>query len=339
MPHASVRAADLAVGYRSRRVTRAVLEGVNLTAHPGEFVCLLGPNGIGKSTLLRTLVRMQPPLWGRIEVEGAGLDTLSATALAQKVGVVLTERVVIDSLSARRIVELGRYPHSGWLGRLRAEDHEVVEWAIASVGAAHLSERDFNQLSDGERQRVMIARALAQKPSVLVLDEPTAFLDVPSRVELMGLLRQLTRNSQLTVIASTHDLELALRTADTLWLLMPGGEVMAGAPEDVVWQGGIAQAFEGRHIRFHPEERSFRLQTGQRGAARINGTGLRASLAVGVLEREGFEVAGPSDGEDAVLTVDVTEHGWRGSNDSHTGSDFASLAAYARQWGEGYEKH
>jgi iron complex transport system ATP-binding protein len=339
MSHFAVRAADLAVGYRSRRLTRAVLEGVNLTAQPGEFVCLLGPNGIGKSTLLRTLVRMQPPLWGRIEVEGAGLETFSATTLAQKIGVVLTERVVIESLSARRIVELGRYPHSGWLGRLRPEDHHVVEWAIGSVGAAHLSERDFNQLSDGERQRVMIARALAQQPSVLVLDEPTAFLDVPSRVELMGLLRQLTRNTDLTVIASTHDLELALRTADTLWLLMPGGEVMAGAPEDVVWRGGIAQAFEGRHIRFHAEERSFRLQTGHRGSARINGTGLRASLALGVLEREGFAVADPPAGDDAVLTINVTEHGWHGSNNAHTGGDFASLAAYARQWGEGHEKH
>ena len=123
---------------------------------------------------------------------------------------------------------------------------------------------------------------------LLVLDEPTAFLDVPSRVELMGLLRQLTRDGRLAVVVSTHDLELALRTADVVWLLMPGGEIVTGAPEDVVLAGGVAQAFEGRQIRFHPEERAFRLLTGDRGTARVDGTGLRAAMARAVLEREGY---------------------------------------------------
>ena len=195
---------------------------------------------------------MQPALWGAVELGGTALELLSASDLARRLGVVLTERIAVESLRAEQIVELGRYPHSGWLGGLSDRDHEVVSWAIEAVGANHLADRDFARMSDGERQRVMVARALAQEPVLLVLDEPTAFLDVPSRVELMGLLRQLTRSGSLAVIVSTHDLELALRTADVVWLLIPGGEVITGAPEDVILSGGIATAFEGRQIRFHP---------------------------------------------------------------------------------------
>jgi len=187
----ALRAADLAVGYRTRGERHAVLEHVNLEAHRGELVCLLGPNGIGKSTLLRTLARLQPSLWGHIEIDGDALHTIDVSDLARRLGVVLTERVYVEALTVRHIVELGRYPHSGWFGRLSAHDREVVDWAIGAVGARALAARDFRELSDGERQRVMVARALAQEPSVLVLDEPTAFLDVPARVELMGLLRQL----------------------------------------------------------------------------------------------------------------------------------------------------
>jgi len=327
----ALRTCDLAVGYSTRRSRRAVLERVNLEARAGELVCLLGPNGIGKSTLLRTLARMQPPLWGAVELGGADLRSITPAELARRLGVVLTERVMVEALPVRRIVELGRYPHSGWFGRITDRDRRAVNWAIDAVGARHLAERDFSHLSDGERQRVMIARALAQEPVLLLLDEPTAFLDVPSRVELMGLLRQLTRDASLAVVVSTHDLELALRTADLVWLVMPGGELMAGAPEDVVLAGGLAQAFEGRQIRFHPEERSFRLLTGDRGEAAIHGCGLRASLATAVLEREGYAVV-PSS-ESCAVSVWVHESGWCASSGhaERRGADFASLAGFLRE--------
>ena len=221
---AALRTRDLAVGYRTRKTRRAVLEHVNLAVDSGELVCLLGPNGIGKSTLLRTIAGMQPALWGSVELGGADLRSVSHAELARRLGVVLTERVAVEALTVRQIVGLGRYPYSGWFGGLTDRDRVAVNWAIDAVGARHLADRDFSRLSDGERQRVMIARALAQEPVLLVLDEPTAFLDVPSRVELMGLLRQLTRERPLAVVVSTHDLELALRTADVIWLVMPGGE-------------------------------------------------------------------------------------------------------------------
>jgi len=326
----ALRTRDLAVGYRTRRTRRAVLEHVNLAVHPRELVCLLGPNGIGKSTLLRTLASMHPALWGSVELGGADLRSISPTELARRLGVVLTERVAVEALPARRIVELGRYPHSGWFGRMADGDRMAVEWAIDAVGARHLADREFSRLSDGERQRVMIGRALAQEPVLLILDEPTAFLDVPSRVELMGLLRQLTRERPLAVVVSTHDLELALRTADVVWLVMPGGELVAGAPEDVVLAGKLAQAFEGRHIRFDPEERSFRLLTGDRGEAVVHGAGLRATLAAAVLEREGYAMSNAATAD--ALAVHAHEAGWRVTNDhtERSGADFASLAAFLR---------
>lgn len=327
----ALRTRDLAVGYSTRRSTRAVLERVNLEARAGELVCLLGPNGIGKSTLLRTLARMQSPLWGTVELGGADLRSITHAELARRLGVVLTERVMVEALPVRRIVELGRYPHSGWFGRITDRDRCAVNWAIDAVGARHLVERDFSCLSDGERQRVMIARALAQEPVLLLLDEPTAFLDVPSRVELMGLLRQLTRDASLAVVVSTHDLELALRIADLVWLVMPGGELITGAPEDVVLAGALAQAFEGRQIRFHPEDRSFRLLTGDSGEAVIHGCGLRAALATAVLERAGYAVVAST--ERCTLSVRVHESGWWASSSDaeRRGADFASLAGFLRE--------
>jgi iron complex transport system ATP-binding protein len=327
----ALRTRDLAVGYRNRRQRKAVLERVNLRVEPGELVCLLGPNGIGKSTLMRTLARMQPALWGSVELGGTALESLSASDLARRVGVVLTERIAVESLRVEQLVALGRYPHSGWLGRLSDHDHQVVSWAIGAVGANHLAGRDFARMSDGERQRVMVARALAQEPVLLLLDEPTAFLDVPSRVDLMGLLRQLTRGRSLAVIVSTHDLELALRTADVVWLLLPGGDIVTGAPEDVVLSGGMATAFEGRQIRFHPEDRSFRWLTGDRGTAAVLGDGLPAAMARAVLEREGYGlVAEPVMAES--LSVTVSEAGWHLSAEGSdmSGDTFMSLAAHLR---------
>jgi iron complex transport system ATP-binding protein len=320
---------DLAVGYRTRRERRAVLERVSVSVAPGELVCVLGPNGIGKSTLMRTLGRMQPALWGGVELGGRPLESLTPFELAQRLGVVLTERVAVGALRVRQVVELGRYPHSGWFGSLGSRDHGVVSWALDAVGAAHLADRDFRQLSDGERQRVMVARALAQQPVLLLLDEPTAFLDVPSRVELMGLLRRLTRQSDLAVVLSTHDLELALRTADVVWLLLPGGDIVTGAPEDVVVSGAMAQAFEGRQIRFHPEERSFRWLTGERGHAAVHGHGLRARMARAVLEREGYavEAGGPTG-----VVVRIEDERWTVSlgDASASGDTFRTLAAHVR---------
>ena len=320
---------NLTVGYAGRHSTRAVLERVNVSASGGELVCLLGPNGIGKSTLLRTLAAMQPPLAGRVELDTRDTRTLKPGELARHLAVVLTDRGVIDGLTARRLVELGRHPHIGWFGILGHHDRAAVESAIAAVGASHFADREMSRLSDGERQRVMIARALAQQPAVLLLDEPTAFLDVPSRVELMALLRDLTRREGVVVVVSTHDLELALRVADIVWLVMPGGELASGAPEDVMLSGAINDAFEGHRLRFHVADRSFRLLTGHRGDAVARGSGIRATLAAAVLEREGYSLVAS---ELAHVKVEVDDVGWvaTAGNERARGSDFASFARFLR---------
>ncbi len=321
---------DLTVGYRARGVTRAVLERINVSVTCGELVCLLGPNGVGKSTLLRTLAAMQPALAGRVEVGERDTRHLSVSDLAKRLAVVLTDRGAIDGLTARRVVELGRYPHVGWFGVMADRDLAAVETAMAAVGASQFANRETSRLSDGERQRVMIARALAQQPSVLLLDEPTAFLDLPSRVELMALLRDLTRRERVLAIVSTHDLELALRVADVVWLVMPGGELTSGAPEDVMLSGAINDAFEGHRLRFHVADRSFRLLTGQRGEALVRGCGVRATLAGAVLEREGYSVV---TDEPASVEVAVDDVGWSAAaaGERGHGCNFASLAHFLRE--------
>jgi iron complex transport system ATP-binding protein len=327
----AIQTLDLAVGYKSRHSRYVVLDGLNLSARAGEMVCLLGTNGTGKSTLLRTLARIQPALSGSVAINGVDLRQLSQMELARRLGVVLTERVMVGALTARRVVELGRYPYWDWSGRMTQTDHDVVDWAIEAVGADHLASRDSMSLSDGERQRFMIARALAQEPSILLLDEPTAFLDVPSRVELMGLLRRLARDEQLAVVVSTHDLELALRMADTLWLVAPGNKLTAGTPEDVILAGNVAEAFQADSIRFDPEERAFRLVTGTRGCATVRGDGLNALLAAAVLEREGYEI-GAHGREALTITVEGGSTCWELTNGKyhHSGTNFASLAELAR---------
>jgi len=274
---ARVRTRGLAVGYGTHRQQRSVLTDLDLDARAGEFVCLLGPNGIGKSTLLRTIARMQPALHGSVELDGTPVGRLSQPELARRVGVVLTERIGVESLSARRVVEFGRYPHSGWLGLLSDQDMTAVERALAAVDVTDLGDRDFGRLSDGERQRVMIARALAQQPSVLLLDEPTAFLDVTSRVELMHLLRRLTREEGLTIVASTHEVELALRTADVIWLATRECRVLVGTPAELMIAGAIADTFRSTRTSTNPEGRAT-----MKSISTTQGDGGQTSLGGGV---------------------------------------------------------
>jgi iron complex transport system ATP-binding protein len=330
MGEAALRTVDLVVGYQVRRRQCPLLSGLNVSAHAGELVCLLGPNGIGKSTLLRTISRLQPALGGRVEIAGSNIRNWNPIELARKVGVVLTERVAVGALSGRQIVELGRYPHVGWAGRLSLRDHKVVEWALDASGAAHLAGRDSNKLSDGERQRLMIARAMAQEPAILILDEPTAFLDVASRVEIMGLLRALAAEENLAIIISTHDLELALRMADTIWLVMRGGHFQSGVPEDMIIEGYVEKALGADNITFRPEERVFRPTTGMRGRAIIKGTGLPAALATAVLEREGYQIV-DDEPTDLCIVMEPNKR-WRATagTRNHNGDTFAALAALAR---------
>ena len=298
----TLRAEGLRVGYRSRRHERVVLDDLHVTLSPGRLTCLLGPNGSGKSTLLRTLAGMQTPLAGRALLEDDEVHRLSAMERARRLAVVLTDQVDVGTMRVEDLVALGRHPHTGWSGRLRPDDVAAVEHAIRSVGADPLRGRMVTQLSDGERQRVLIARALAQQPRVLALDEPVAYVDVPRRVELTQLLRDLARRTGLAVLLTTHDLDLALRNADDLWLIGPdpAGKtgLVRGAPEDLVLSGDIARAFHAPDVRFDLERGAFLPAARTRGVARVHGDGPPAVWVGRALERAGFRQAEPDERAD-----------------------------------------
>ena len=206
---------DLVIGYPGHKVAGPM----NATLQEGELCCLLGANGAGKSTLLRTLAAFQPPLSGEVLLGQRELTRISSRELSMLVGVVLTERVKPRGVTVRDMVGMGRMPYTNFWGRLTAHDHEQVKVAIEQVGIEALADRQFTTLSDGERQKVMIAKTLAQETPIILLDEPTAFLDFPSKVEMMLLLRRLAHEMGKSIFLSTHDLDLALQTADSLWLL------------------------------------------------------------------------------------------------------------------------
>lgn len=202
----------LTVGYRGHRV----VEDISLSLPCGRLVCLLGPNGAGKSTLLRTLCGFQPPIEGTVTISGSDITTMSAAEVARLVSVVLTDRPLTPSLTATEMVGMGRAPYTGFWGRLSDDDRRLVSEAMQTVGIASLATRRMGRLSDGERQKVMIAKALAQHTPVIVLDEPTAFLDYPSKVAVMKTLARLAHDEGKTILMSTHDLELAAQLGDEL---------------------------------------------------------------------------------------------------------------------------
>ena len=214
MKNETIHIENLSIGYPGKSDVKVVADGICAGINSGELTCLLGANGVGKSTLLRTLSAFQPKLGGEIRIQGKEIESYTDKQLSRVISVVLTE-----NMSVTELIGLGRSPYTGFWGTLTKEDRQVVERAVALVGIPHLAHRMVHTLSDGERQKVMIAKALAQETPVIYLDEPTAFLDFPSKVEMMQLLHHLSRQTDKTIFLSTHDLELALQIADKIWLM------------------------------------------------------------------------------------------------------------------------
>jgi iron complex transport system ATP-binding protein len=298
-------ALGLSVGYRAGHGSRAVLSGLDLELFPGELVCLLGPNGAGKSTLLRTLAGLQPPLAGTLRWEGAAAAP-AGPEWARRSAIVLTERVEGGNLSVYDLAALGRHPRTGWTGRLSPSDREAVDRALVSAGAADLRTRRYDELSDGEKQKVMLARALAQETPLILLDEPTAFLDLPRRVETMRALRTLARGGR-AVLLSTHDVDLALRAADRLWLLPSGGPLKSGLPEELVLRGDFGAVFNQGDVAFDAAAGEFRVHGEAARKARLAGDALEVFWTARALAREGFAIVS----EDAEATVTATARGGR----------------------------
>lgn len=264
---------DLSIGYRHRHGTRTVLENICATIRGGELTCLLGRNGAGKSTLLRTLSYFQPRLNGDIVMNGRSIDSYSNRERARMISVVLTEKPDVQNMTAREMVAMGRMPYTGFWGTHNIEDDRMTDDAADMVGITDLAGRKVSSLSDGERQKVMIAKALAQQTPVIYLDEPTAFLDYPSKVETMELLQRISHDAGKTVFLSTHDIELALQMADTIWLMGTGpkSRLHTGSPEDLALDGSLESFFAGRGICFDSDTGLFRIDRPARQSIRMTG--------------------------------------------------------------------
>ncbi|SDS97558.1 ABC transporter ATP-binding protein [Microlunatus soli] len=265
-----LRLTGLRAGYRHphraglrwrRSPDRIVVDDVDATARAGQVTALLGPNGAGKSTLLRSVAGLQPLLSGSVgwrDPAGVEHDLLRMPARerARRTAVVLTERVDAGLLTGREVVELGRHPYLGLVSRLGADDHRLIDGVLADLHATEPAGQRFAELSDGQRQRLLLARALVTEPDVLILDEPSAFLDVGARVDLMSLLHRIARTRMITVLISTHEVELALRMADRLWLIHDH-RLTSGTAQELIDQGLIADVFGTEHAVFDASTRTF----------------------------------------------------------------------------------
>ena len=288
MKQETIHIEKLSIGYPSKGDVKVVASDICAGINSGELTCLLGANGVGKSTLLRTLSAFQPKLSGEIRIQGKEIGSYMDKQLSKVISVVLTEKCDIRNMTSVELIGLGRSPYTGFWGTLSKEDKEVVDHAINLVGISHLAHRMVHTLSDGERQKVMIAKALSQETPVIFLDEPTAFLDFPSKVEMMQLLHQLSRQTDKTIFLSTHDLELALQIADKIWLMDKANGVTIGTPEDLSLDGTLSSFFARKGIVFDLETGLFRVNNEYTSQIRIVGHGQKYAMVRKALQRNGI---------------------------------------------------
>ena len=285
-----IQGQDLSIGYRTGKQEKIVHEHLNFQLHAGELTCLLGANGTGKSTLLRTLSASQPALGGTLDILGKPLTEYTEKERSRTIGVVLTDKTFAGGLSVYELVGLGRQPHTGFFGRLNKEDKRIIEEAIEHVGIAHKAHSYTAELSDGERQKAMIAKALVQECPLILLDEPTAFLDVVSRIEIMHLLHRLAVEQQKAILLSTHDIEQALVLSDKLWLLSKEHGLQTGVTEDIILSHQMENLFDKKDIRFDYDHGVYYpLANGQKKIAVSSEDKTLLHWAINALNRHGYQ--------------------------------------------------
>jgi iron complex transport system ATP-binding protein len=288
----------LTVGYTNN----SLLEHLNLKLHAGDLVCFMGQNGVGKSTLIKTLAGLQRPLSGKISYKS--LESQNHSDLPRSLAVVLTDRITAGNMTVSDLISFGRYPYLNWAASLRNDDKEIIDRALTAIRIEHLKDKNINELSDGQVQMVMIARAVVQDTPIILLDEPTAHLDLNNRLEIMGLLRKLAHQSNKAILVSTHELDLAIQTADIIWLAGQNKKITVGIPEDLILNGTFDSVFQFK---------GFDLKTGKvyheahRGLSiNITGTGHELLWTKNALERNGFSIR---EGESAYKIKIEHHHG------------------------------
>lgn len=241
---------NLSLGYIHQKAKKEILSDLDFALFSGELTCLLGPNGVGKSTLIKAILGQIHSWKGSIQLDQRSITDYSVEELAKQIAVVLTDPVFPGNMTVGQLVALGRTPHTGWSGKLNPADREIVEKALSDTKITYLREERLSEISDGQRQKAMIARALAQDGKVMILDEPTAHLDLVNRFEIMSLLREIAHSQQKAILVVTHDLDIALETADRFWLLNCGTPLISGKPEDLILSGQINQLLPSDKYRF-----------------------------------------------------------------------------------------
>lgn len=246
---------NLSIGYASRKTAKTIASSVDISLKTGQLTALVGMNGAGKSTLLRSLSGLQPPLSGNIFIEGSNLKNIAQHELAQQLSLVLTERLPAGDLTVRELIALGRHPYTNWIGKLSAEDLTIVEDAIALAEVTALQHCKQHELSDGQLQKVLIARALSQDTRLILLDEPSTHLDLQHKASLFRLLRKLCSRGK-AILFSTHDISEALQSCDDIILMLPE-KTIQGTPENLVAEGVFDHLFHDPDISFDRVKRQF----------------------------------------------------------------------------------
>ncbi|MDY0255133.1 MAG: ABC transporter ATP-binding protein [Tenuifilaceae bacterium] len=285
----SISIKDVELGYSP---SNPLLPKFSVDAHLGELIALVGRNGIGKSTLLRSIIGLQQPLCGEIQVEGTRSSALMRKQRAKALSFVPADPVRVANLYIRDFVAVGRFPHLNWSRALSPSDWEMVDYALTLVGINHLAHRDITTVSDGERQRAMIAFALAQDTRIIILDEPTAFLDLPNKFEMVRLLSNLAHTKGKTIVYSTHDLQGAIHEADTIWMMLNSG-LASGAPEDLALSNSFQNLLADTHVVFDGDSGLFRNYRKPTRYVALEGNGNVRLWTARMLERIGFDTENP----------------------------------------------
>jgi len=303
----NIKLDNLSVGYEQTGAPPLeILNNINLSASAGEMVALIGCNGIGKSTLLRTIAGFQPWFAGNITITNRELNILSPKEIACIMSFVSTENIRVPNMSVFDLVAYGRFPYTNWIGMLTNNDKAIIREAIEKVGLSGLMQRPVLQISDGERQRAMIARALAQDTPLIILDEPTAYLDVSNKYEIFHLLQTLADEKNKTIVLSSHDLNIALREVDKLWIITEDTNYQ-GAPEDAVLNGWLSKLFINENIGFDADEGAFFFKKKFRAKVKVEGKGLPLTWTLRALNRKGYQIVMQAEHD---LKIVIKENSW-----------------------------
>jgi iron complex transport system ATP-binding protein len=256
--HIVLKTTDLSIGYESKKEKTIIASGINIELQEGELIGLVGANGIGKSTLLRTLTRVQKPISGNIMIGSKSINDFAALELAKVLSLVLTEHSFSKNLTVFELIALGRQPYTNWIGNLSANDRNIVLRVMQQTSIETLQHKKCYELSDGQLQKVMIARALAQDTSLIILDEPTTHLDMYHKAYILNLLKTLANETEKTILFSSHEIDLAIQICDKL-LVMTDSGLISGSPKELIENGSFDSLFPEDLIVFDPDTQSFKI--------------------------------------------------------------------------------